>query len=120
MIKIENIFVLIIYLLSTSNQSIEEKEFLIYSDNSSFIFEIISQKGQFLRYLASVDDDETVQGMISVANPNLIYVEYVKMLVGSLLINPEPEKVLIIGLGVGILAKTLDEILRKNATIDVV
>ena len=59
------------------------------------------------------------QSCISLKNPDSLVFNYAKMMLGALYIQPEPDKILIIGLGGGILTSTLSRILPK-AKIDTV
>jgi spermidine synthase len=59
------------------------------------------------------------QSCISLKNRDSLVFNYAKMMLGALYIQPEPDKILIIGLGGGILTSTLSRILPK-AKIDTV
>jgi spermidine synthase len=59
------------------------------------------------------------QSCISLKDPDSLVFNYSKMMLGALYLQPEPEKILIIGLGGGILTSTLSRILPK-AKIDTV
>ena len=65
--------------------------------------------------------DGIIHGMISLDNINHIQSGYIKLLMGSLYLLPtkSSKRILFIGLGVGVLPKTLDQIL-PNSQIDVV
>ena len=59
------------------------------------------------------------QTCISLADPDALVLNYTKMLLGALYLNPEPRKILIIGLGGGTLPSVLQKIVPQ-AKIDVV
>jgi spermidine synthase len=59
------------------------------------------------------------QSCIDLKQPDRLMFEYTQMMLGALLLNPEPRSILIIGLGGGTLPRTLRELL-PNAEIDVV
>ena len=59
------------------------------------------------------------QSCISLKDPDRLVFNYTKMMLGALYLQPEPDKILIIGLGGGTLPSTLSRILPK-AKIDIV
>jgi spermidine synthase len=59
------------------------------------------------------------QSCISLKDPDSLVFNYTKMMLGALYLQPEPDKILIIGLGGGTLPSTLSRILPK-AKIDTV
>ena len=59
------------------------------------------------------------QSCISLKDPDYLVFNYTKMMLGALYLQPEPDKILIIGLGGGTLPSTLSRILPK-AKIDTV
>jgi spermidine synthase len=59
------------------------------------------------------------QSCIDLKQPDHLVFEYTQMLLGALLLNPDPGSILIIGLGGGTLPRTLGKLL-PNADIDVV
>ncbi len=98
----------------------ENEKVLIY-ENESLVILDERFSGDLFRYLAIQNEtDESWQGMISLEKPNEIYIDCLKAMMGSMLIETKPNKVLIIGLGIGILTKALDKILDRNASIHVV
>lgn len=59
------------------------------------------------------------QSCIEPAEPDLLVLEYSKMMMAGLYVNPRPSRILIIGLGGGVLPRTLQGLV-PNAKIDVV
>jgi spermidine synthase len=59
------------------------------------------------------------QSCIDLKQPNRLMFEYTQMMLGSLLLDPDPRNILIIGLGGGTLPRTLGRLL-PDADIDVV
>ena len=59
------------------------------------------------------------QSCIDLQQPDRLMFEYTQMMLGALLLNPDPHTILIIGLGGGTLPRTLGKLL-PNADIDVV
>jgi spermidine synthase len=59
------------------------------------------------------------QSCIDLQQPNRLMFEYTQMMLGSLLLDPDPQSILIIGLGGGTLPRTLGRLL-PDADIDVV
>jgi spermidine synthase len=59
------------------------------------------------------------QSCIDLKQPDRLMFEYTQMMLGALLLNPDPHSILVIGLGGGTLPRTLGKLL-PNADIDVV
>lgn len=59
------------------------------------------------------------QSCLSLKNPAHLVFNYTKMMLGALYLNPEPQRILVIGLGGGTLAMTLSQIF-PDAAIDTV
>jgi spermidine synthase len=59
------------------------------------------------------------QSCIDLKHPDRLLFEYTQMMLGALYLNPDPDRILIIGLGGGTLPRTLRALL-PTATIDVV
>lgn len=59
------------------------------------------------------------QSCIDLKHPDRLVFEYTQMMLGALLLNPDPHSVLVIGLGGGSLPRALERLL-PNAEIDVV
>lgn len=59
------------------------------------------------------------QSCVVLANPEKLVFEYTRMMLGALFLQPDPHRILIIGLGGGTLPRTLAALL-PNATIDTV
>lgn len=112
-------FLVLIFLNSPVKLDDSNEKILIYEDNSSLIYDETTDSGETFRYLSSVNDTDAWQGVISLES-NWIHMECLQMIMSALFFVPEPRNVLIVGLGVGILAQTLDDTLDKTAFIDVV
>jgi len=75
------------------NCNINEYEKIIYENNNSLVYDLITSNDHF-RYL-STRNDSGWQGIISVRNPDFIYMECLEMLLSTLLIDLQPQNVLI-------------------------
>jgi len=64
-------------------------------------------------------DRLAVTGVMHLENPYIIIFDYMRLQLLCLLWNPEPERILIIGLGIGILPKIFNH-LSPNTLIDIV
>jgi hypothetical protein len=60
-----------------------------------------------------------IEGVIHLENPHVILLDYMRLQLLCLFWNPEPERILIIGFGAGILPKAFHH-LSPNALIDIV
>ena len=80
---------------------------------------ILVYEEQGLRFMKFGRHNAGRQTCISLANPAALVLGHTKMLLGALYLNPEPRKILIIGLGGGTLQSALQKILPE-AKIDTV
>lgn len=88
----------------------------IHSERSLYR-NILVEENKGLRCLKfNVRSSKTQQSCMLVDDPQRLVFNYTKMLFSSLLINPNPERILIIGLGGGTMSNTLHQIYPK-ATI---
>jgi len=72
------------------------------------------------RYLAFVPDNKIYQSIINTEQPDIIQLEYLKMLLGGLYLNDKaPENILLVGLGGGTIAKAINTFLPQ-AKLDIV
>ena len=90
----------------------------VYQEKSLYR-NILVYEDQGLRCMKFGRYDAGRQTCISLANPDALVLSYTKMLLGALYLNPEPRKILIIGLGGGTLPSTLEKIIPQ-AKIDTV
>lgn len=82
----------------------------IHSERSLYR-NILVEENNGLRCLKfNVKSSKTQQSCMLVAQPDRLVFNYTKMLFSSLLINPNPERILIIGLGGGTMSNTLKQI----------
>lgn len=90
----------------------------LYQEKSLYR-DILVYEEQGLRCMKFGRHDAGRQTCISLDNPDALVLSYTKMLLGALYLNPEPRKILIIGLGGGTLPSALQKILPE-AKIDTV
>ena len=90
----------------------------VYQEKSLYR-NILVYEDQGLRCMKFGRHDAGRQTCRSLANPDALVLNYTKMLLGALYLNPEPQKILIIGLGGGTLPSVLQKIVPL-AKIDVV
>jgi spermidine synthase len=88
----------------------------IHSERSLYR-NILVEEQRGLRCLKfNVKSEKTQQSCMLVDDPQRLVFNYTKMLFSSLLVNPNPERILIIGLGGGTMSNSLHQ-LFPNATI---
>jgi spermidine synthase len=80
---------------------------------------LIDQQGSILCLKFTVRRDQRNQTCMNQRRPKEMVFVYAQMMMASLLLNPEPERILILGLGGGTLPMALDELLPQ-ARIDVI
>lgn len=92
---------------------------VIHRERSLYSTILVDQRGSTLCLQFSVRSDQRNQSCLDQKNPKKLVFGYAKMMLSSLLLQPDPHDILIIGLGGGTLPTTLHE-LYPNARIDVV
>ena len=88
----------------------------IYQEKSMYR-NILVYEEDGLRCMKFGRQDAGKQTCISLQNPDALVLNYTRMLLGALYLNPEPKKILVIGLGGGVLPTALQKILPQ-AQID--
>ncbi|ASP47513.1 spermidine synthase [Cognaticolwellia beringensis] len=88
----------------------------IHSERSLYRNILVEEKNGLRCLKFNVRSTKTQQSCMLVDDPQRLVFNYTKMLFSSLLINPNPERILIIGLGGGTMSNTLHQIYPK-ATI---
>ena len=88
----------------------------IYQEKSMYR-NILVYEEDGLRCMKFGRQDAGKQTCISLQNPDALVLNYTRMLLAALYLNPEPKKILVIGLGGGVLPTALQKILPQ-AQID--
>lgn len=106
-----------VILFSAFNNSVGAKT--IHSERSLYR-NILVEENDGLRCLKfNVKSTKTQQSCMLVKQPKQLVFNYTKMLFSSLLINPNPERILIIGLGGGSMSNALHEIFPSASITNV-
>lgn len=106
-----------VILLSAFNNPVSAKT--IHSERSLYR-NILVEENDGLRCLKfNVKSTKTQQSCMLVKQPKQLVFNYTKMLFSSLLINPNPERILIIGLGGGSMSNALHEIFPSASITNV-
>ena len=94
---------------------------LIHSERSLYRQVFVYENALFdaLPVLYALVRASAGRSCIDLKQPERLVFEYTQMMLGALLLNPDPHSILIIGLGGGTLPRTLEKLL-PNADIDVV
>ena len=90
---------------------------IIHKERSLYSTILVDQRGSTLCLQFSVRKDQRNQTCLDKNAPRKMVFPYAKMMMMSLLMVPEPERVLIVGLGGGTLPVALNE-LYPNAVVD--
>ena len=90
---------------------------VIHEERSLYRTILITEHHTTICLQFSVQKNQRNQSCIDTRRPKVMVFEYTKMMMAALLLNPEPRRVLIVGLGGGTLAMALAE-LFPEATID--
>jgi spermidine synthase len=111
------IILLITYLLLATSQTASAQD--IHREKSLYRNIIVKQEGQRRCLIFTVKRSDRNQTCIDMSDPKRIVFAYARMTMGGLLLNANPQRVLVIGLGGGTLPVALSE-LYPTATIDTV
>lgn len=106
----------LVFLLSflSINNTVEAKT--IHSERSLYRNILVEEKRGVRCLKFNVRSSKTQQSCMLVENPDYLVFNYTKLLFSGLLVNSNPERILIIGLGGGTMSNTLHQI-YPNATI---
>ncbi len=88
----------------------------IHSERSLYRNILVEEKRGLRCLKFNVKSEKTQQSCMLVDDPQRLVFNYTKMLFASLLVNPNPERILIVGLGGGTMSNSLHQIF-PNATI---
>ncbi|NLA73939.1 MAG: spermidine synthase, partial [Deltaproteobacteria bacterium] len=94
-------------------------EELIYEKISRYHHILVYQEGSIRTLLLGSGLDDGKQSRIDLNDPDYLLLEYTRLMLAALLVNPKPFRVLIIGLGGGALPRTLSRYI-PDCEIDVV
>jgi spermidine synthase len=92
---------------------------VIHRERSIYSTIVVDQQGSMLCLQFSVRRDQRNQTCMDKRRPREMVFAYTRMMMATLLLDPEPERILVLGLGGGTLPMALDELL-PNARIDAV
>lgn len=104
-------------LLAVAAASVDAR--IIHEERSLYSTILIDKQGPVLCLQFSVRRDPRNQSCVNQRRPQEMVFVYAHMVMTSLLLEPEPERILILGLGGGTLPMAFNELL-PNAEIDVV
>ena len=92
---------------------------VIHKERSLYSTIVVDQQGSMLCLQFSARRDQRNQTCMDKRRPREMVFAYTRMMMASLLLNPNPERILVLGLGGGTLPLALDEML-PNVRIDTV
>jgi spermidine synthase len=107
-------FPLAVFLL-TWPFKLKRRRKLIYCQNSSLQKISVSDQAG-LRSLQLGEGDNPIQSCISLKNPNTLILSCSQLMLAALYLNASPRKILIIGLGGGVLSRSIAQL--QHITID--
>jgi len=87
---------------------------VVHKERSLYRNILVEDKGDLRCLKFNVKSSKTQQSCFMKSQPEKLYFNYTKLLLSSLLINPNPQKILIIGLGGGTMSNTLHQLLPKS------
>lgn len=83
---------------------------VIHREHSMYSTIVVDQQGSIRCLQFSVRRDQRNQTCMDARRPKQMLFAYTQMMMASLLLNPEPQRILVLGLGGGTLPMALDEI----------
>lgn len=92
---------------------------VIHQERSLYSTILVDEQGPVVCMQFSVRRDQRNQSCFNKRRPKEMLFPYTRMMMASLLLNPEPKRILMLGLGGGTLPMALDELLPE-ARLDVV
>jgi spermidine synthase len=92
---------------------------IVHKERSLYSNIIVQQGGSVLCMQFTIRSDQRNQSCFDRNRPKHMVFPYTRMMMGSLLLDPAPERILMLGLGGGTLPMALDEVLPE-AHLDVV
>lgn len=92
---------------------------IIHKEQSLYSTILVDRQGPVLCMQFSVRQDQRNQSCLNQRAPREMVFLYARMMMASLLLEPDPRRILVLGLGGGTLPMALDSVLPE-ATIDVV
>lgn len=104
-------------IVSTVSRDADAK--IVHRERSLYSTVLVNKTGTMLCLAFSIKRDQRNQSCIDTRAPRDMVFSYTRMMMAALLFNPEPERVLVIGLGGGTLPSAIAE-LYPNVTIDAV
>ncbi len=87
---------------------------VIHSERSLYRNILVEDKGDTRCLKFNVKSNNTRQSCLFKSKPQQLVFNYTKQLLAGLLINPEPKRILIIGLGGGTMSNTLHQLLPES------
>jgi spermidine synthase len=105
-------FPLAVFLL-TWPFKLKRRRKLIYCQNSSLQKISVSDQAG-LRSLQLGEGDNPIQSCISLKNPNTLILSCSQLMLAALYLNASPRKILIIGLGGGVLSRSIAQLLPQS------
>ncbi len=103
---------IILCTLLISFQQVSAK--VIHSERSLYRNILVEDQGDLRCLKFNVKSNKTQQSCFLKSQPQQLFFNYTKLLLSSLLINPEPKRILIIGLGGGTMSNTLHQLLPDS------
>ncbi len=89
---------------------------IIYRDENYNVKDFTTFNGHYIRLLTTnkVIEENFAHGFINLDNIDRFLPSYIKLMMGSLILQPKTKRVLLIGLGAGVLARAIHTVLTKN------
>lgn len=113
------IITFIISTLLTAALGITAQAKTIHSERSLYRNILVEEKRGLRCLKFNVRSSKTQQSCMLVDDPQRLVFNYTKMLFSSLLVNPNPERILIIGLGGGTMSNTLHQLFPSASITNV-
>jgi len=113
------ILLTLILALGTALGGVTAEARVIHQERSIYSTILVDKQGPIVCMQFNVRRDQRNQSCFNERRPREMLFPYTRMMMASLLLNPEPQRILMLGLGGGTLPMALDELL-PDARMDVI
>lgn len=117
--SIAGLCALVLLVFTATNSALADNARVIHKERSLYSTVLVTRDGSLTCLAFSVKRDQRRQTCRDERNPDRLVFSYTRMMLSSLLFNPDPKRILVLGLGGGSLPGVLSE-LYPDSKIDAV
>ena len=114
------IFIQLLFLHTCINNTFAIRKKTLYQDNNFNVVDLFTETEIFRLLTPRISHfPNLAHGFLSLDNPTHIQQDYFQMIMGALFLEPAPKRILLVGLGIGVLPRTFTKLVN-DCFIDVV